>query len=121
VYVVRGTSTAKAYGELFLDGAGTSRRLTVPRNSAWTYQILLVGHAATGWVGGCDIRGAVANKAGIMFDYGAVVDTSWGGIGWNVSVTTNQPSQSLIIMGQYSELTDTVRWVATVTTAEVRW
>jgi hypothetical protein len=118
-YVLRGSSSATQEGELFLDGA--SRRLTVPNNCAWMFEILMVGRRTGGAVHGLVIRGAVANKSGTMTSWvGAPDSAPYGDAGlWTATVTTG--SQALIIKGRLTDSADTVRWVAAVHTAEVRW
>jgi hypothetical protein len=123
VYVLRGTSSGGNPGELFLDGA--SRRMTVPPNSAWMFRILMVGHSAGGAVAGLEITGLIANKGGnppMTLYNGSGVQTVYGDPdNWGATLTADQTNQALVLKGTLTNPTNTVRWVATMHTAEVSW
>jgi len=120
VYVLRGTSSSAALGEIYLDGL--TRRLTVPLNSAWMFRILLVGHgAASGTSHAFEIAGLVVNNNGTPALFGGTNTLSFGDAGFTSSVSAASGPVALVIQGQRTPATEVIRWVATVYTSELRW
>ncbi len=116
-YVVRRTTTDATQSELFLDGA--SLRLTVPSGATWTFEVLVVGRSNTGNSAGYRLTGVVENVGGAMagtFQAPEVLREDVAA--WEVDATTDNVNDALVIRVTGSA-GQTVRWVATVRTAEV--
>ena len=123
VYVVRNTtSTNTAAGgittDLFLDGA--SRRIRVPVDSAWTFEISIA--ARDGGVNSAAYlaRCAIENNAGVTaFSAPIVIDTLNEDVAtWGVQLIADNVNDALVVRVTGS-IAAPVRWVATVRTTEV--
>lgn len=62
VFILRGVSSNAVPTEIYLDGAG--RRMTLPRNAAWTFEMMVVARSAAGDVAGYRQAGVVWNRDG---------------------------------------------------------
>jgi hypothetical protein len=117
VHVLRSTQATGA-GELFLDGY--NRRMVVPKNSTWTFDILVVGRSRTGVSAGWQIRGVVENDgAGAAF-VGIPTTDLLGPVPAPWAVTVNVIDDALAIT-PLAFNDRPVRFVATVRTAEVTY
>jgi hypothetical protein len=115
-YVCRGTTTNANLTELFLDGAG--QRLTVATNSTWTFDVLVTGRTAGGNSAGYQIRGVIKNIGGVATIVGSPTFTLLAEdvSAWDASVAALNQALSIRVNGFGGA---TIRWVATVRTAEV--
>ncbi|MBN1137012.1 MAG: hypothetical protein JXM73_10520 [Anaerolineae bacterium] len=123
VYVLRReyAMAAGAWHDLFLDGNGASQRLTIAAGRAMTFDILIVGSTAAGESAGYRIQGIIKNVGGTTILVGTPTVTVLGedDAAWNVQVLASDASDALLIQVQGNG--ETIRWVATVHTAEVAW
>ncbi len=117
VHVLRAIQTTGA-GELFLDG--DNRRMAIPRNSTWTFDILVVGRSHNGVCSGCQIRGVVENSAGAAAFVGTPQMDLLGPVPAPWAVTVNVIGDALAI-NTLAFNDRPVRWVATVRTAEITY
>jgi len=126
VYVLRAQSTTNAYVELFLDGAGATKRIVLPNNSLFTFDILVAGVRNDG----ISSQGAgyrfvgVAKKdgAGTISYVGSPSKTVIGETvpAWDARLVTPAPTATDSISVQaMGDSGIPVNWVATVLTTEV--
>lgn len=120
VYVLRKTTTDATPLMLALEGGG--ERLTIVPGRSMAFQILVVGRSDGGASAGYWIRGLIENSGGATAFVGAPTVTILGEdvMSWSVAVSANDTADSLDITATGAAGT-TVRWVATVHTAEVAW
>lgn len=119
LYFLRGLSTSAGLSELFLNGS--SQRMTIPNNSVWSFEILVAGRTNSGNAGGgYRITGVIENAGGTVTFIGTPVVTVLGEdvAAWNVVVTADNTLDALTISASGTTGT-TIRWVATVRTAQV--
>ena len=123
VYVVRNTTSTNTVAggtttDLFLDGA--SRRIRVPVDSAWTFEISIA--ARDGGVNSAAylVRCAIENNAGVTaFSAPIVIDTLNEDVAaWGVQLIADNVNDALVVRVTGS-IAAPVRWVATVRTTEV--
>jgi len=120
-YILRTITSNGSTTETFLDG--TSARIVLPNNSAFTYTAQVVARRTdqTGFEGAWKIEGLISRDAS------AATTTLVGNrsktiltkpTGWNVEVAADTANGALVfnVTGATSQ---TVRWVITVTTTEV--
>jgi hypothetical protein len=123
VYVLRRELTMNAgdWHDLFLDGNGTSQRLTIASGRTVTFDILISGRTAAGESAGYHIQGVVENVVGTTALVGTPTVTVLGedDLAWDVRVIVNDANDTLLPQVQGNG--ETIRWVATVHTAEVSW
>jgi hypothetical protein len=117
VYVLRNQTTSDGvWEELFLDGAG--QRLTVENDRTVTFDILIAARSDGGESAGYHCYGSI-EREGIVTGllYGSC--TAWGedDTTWNVRVQADDVEDALSI--QVLGHGETIRWVASVRTAEV--
>jgi trimeric autotransporter adhesin len=120
LYVLRNTSTGTAWTDLYLNGTG--ERLTLAISRTVTFDILIVASDdGTGQSAGYQIQGVIKNVGGAMNFVGTPVYTTLGEDDtlWNVQVLADDAYDALRI--QVRGNNETIRWVATVQTAEVAW
>lgn len=120
-FVVRGTTSDAAPRELFLDGA--SRRITVPKGGAWTFEILVVGRSSGGASAGYKLCGVIENNdsgAGQCVFVGVpeLAFMREQAAAWNATVEADDANDALVVR-VFGESGQSIRWVATVRTAEV--
>jgi len=121
-YVLRNITSNATSTQLFLDGVAA--RMVVPNNSAWTFDILVVGRRtdAVGGAAGYKISGICRKDgtAGSMTFVGVpsrqILGETVASLDAVVSADTTNGSLNVSVSGIAAQ---TWRWVATVTTAEV--
>ena len=124
LYVLRNITTTAAATVLFLDGTAGTQRLTVNNNSVWTFDILVTARRtdATGGAAGYRFVGVIRKDgtAGSTTFVGTPSKTIIGetNAAWDAAVTANTTDGDLRVTVT-GEAAKTIRWVATVTTAEV--
>jgi len=119
VFVLRRLTTTGTATELYLDGSSSSRRLTVPLNSTWTFDILITARTQPGLSAGYQVRGLVENEAGCTTVRAASKTVLYEDVAsWDVAVEADGADNHLIIRVTGST-GYTVRWVASVRTVEV--
>jgi hypothetical protein len=122
VYVLRGsTSLAGPVQELFLDGSG--ERMGLPRDSAWSFDILVVASGANGSSGGFQVKGVVKRVGATTSMVGGVNPIfasaiALDGGSWAVSVRGDDATDALTVTVTGDTFQE-VRWVATVRTSEI--
>jgi hypothetical protein len=123
LYVLRRTTNNASETELFLDGDGGSRRITVANGRTMTFDILVtarvVGAFGLPKSAGYHIRGVIENNAGTTVIYS--VDLTVLGepnIDWGTHISAATPNGALAI-SVFGQAGTTIRWVAVVRTAEV--
>ena len=120
MYICRGATSDEIQKDLFLDGV--SRRMSLPPNSTWTFEILVSGRAASGNSASYRISGAAKNHDGVTTLFGklrrktiAEDDATW-------DATASAPGTDNTLAVQVTGAKGTpIRWVATVTTSEVSY
>jgi hypothetical protein len=118
LFVLRKSTTNATQTELFLDGA--TARLTVAAGRTMTFDILVAARSTTGQSAGYHILGVIENDAGTTSLIGAPVITTLGEdvAAWDVIVAADNVNDALAIKVTGAASTS-IRWVATVRTAEV--
>lgn len=121
VYVLRNYTTTSTPTELFADGS--SARIVLPVNSAYTYCIQVVSRRvdAIGSVGSWEIRGAICRDvtpASVCCVGGGNKTTLSRPANWDVDVFADTTNGALTVK-VIGTAEQTIRWVATVTTTEV--
>lgn len=123
LYVLRATTTNATATDLFLDGAAATQRLVTPINSVWTFRISVVARNTTTAQGAGYVFQGVVRKDGtnatIVF-VGTPSKTVLGenNTAWDANVTANTTNGDLRV-SVTGAAGQTIRWVATVETAEV--
>ena len=117
----RNTTTTTTTTELFVDGS--SQRLTIPNNSAWTFTMRVVGRrtdATGGWAMftfyGAVVRDATAATTTIPSSSRTIVDRTSGSLNCTVSADTTNGSLNINVTGLAAQ---TFRWVATTEITQV--
>lgn len=120
VYVLRRTTTDATSTPLTLDGALLP--LTVAAGRSMAFEILVVGRNDAGASAGYRMRGLIENVGGATAFVGTPVVTMLGEDvdAWNATVSADDTDDALYIWVTGAAET-TIRWVATVHTAEVAW
>jgi hypothetical protein len=115
--VLRRTTGTAAAAELFLDGA--SQRMTVPTGGVWSFDILIVASSGNDYAG-YQMRGLIANFASLVGVLGTPMKTVLyeSDTSWDADVDEDIANFALAIKVTGAAGT-TIRWVATVRTAEV--
>lgn len=135
VYVLRGTTTSSNQVELFLDG--NDQRMTVPSDTTWTFEILIVGRSATygdtfsagATTAGYHFRGVIERNSMGFVDNTFLEGSFFAGSltktiqfeddsSWDATVEADDTNHALIIK-VVGSADRNVRWVATVRTVEV--
>lgn len=119
--VLRNSTTNATTTELFIDGS--AQRLVLPNNSAWTYNIQVVGRRtdATGgyamynFVGGI-VRDATAATTTIPASSRTTIFETDGAWNCTISADTTNGSLKINVTGQAAK---TIRWVATIELTQV--
>lgn len=120
LYVLRNTTTDATPKDLFLDGL--SQRLTIATDRTLTFDILVVARSSGGASAGYHIQGVIENTGGTTDFVGpAPVATVLAEDipAWGVVVVADNANDALVI--RVTGSATTVRWVATIRTAEVAW
>jgi len=122
-YVLRReyTMAAGTWHDLFLDGNSISQRLTIADGRTVTFDILISGRTEAGESAGYRIEGVIENVGGVTALVGTPTITVLGedDAAWNVQVLASDALDALLPQVQGNG--ETIRWVATVHTAEVSW
>lgn len=123
-YVMRIERTCElgTWYDLYLNGNGTpSQFLTIAPGRTVAFDALVVGRTQGGESAGYYIRGVVENVGGTVSFIGTPVVTLLGkdDSNWNVQAVASDVYDALFIQVQGNG--ETIRWVATVRTAEVSW
>ena len=122
-YVMRieRTCTAGTWYDLYLNGNDTpSEFLTIAPGRTVAFDALVVGRSDGGESAGYHIRGVVENVGGTVSIVGTPMVSTLGEDdgAWNVRAVAHN-TYGLVIQVQGNG--ETIRWVATVRTAEVSW
>jgi len=119
-YVSRNTTTNATQTDLFLDGI--TKRIVVPVNSTWTFDVLISARASGGNSAAYRIFGAIKNNAGTTTLLGILNKTIIGEdiSTWDANIVADDPTDSLVVRVTGASAT-TIRWVATVRTTEVNF
>jgi len=119
LYVLRNTSTGTDWTVLYLDGAYDT--INVASGQIMAFDILIVGGTDAGESAGYRIQGVIENIDGTTAFIGTPTvtvlgedDTAWDA---RVLALNTNDTLSVQVMGN----SETIRWVATVQTAEVTW
>ena len=119
LYVLRASTTGLVTNEMFLDGAG--KRMKVPANGTWTFDILLTAHNNGVSSAGYHFTGVIENLGGGFIGFVGTpvkVVLAEDFAGWDANIVADTVNNALTINVTGSNGT-TVRWVASVRTAEV--
>jgi hypothetical protein len=117
-YVLRGVTTNSTPTELFLDNVAA--RMSVPSGQSWTFNILVVARSTTGGnTAGYQVLGVIENNGGTTSLVGSASKTVLGEDvpAWDITVSADDTNDALVIKATGDN--STIRWVATVRTAEV--
>ncbi len=119
LYVLRDVSTGTAWADLYL--GGDSALLTLATDQVVTFDIMIVGTTDAGESAGYRIQGVIENIGGDTFFVGTPIVTVLGedDAAWDVQVLADDTNDALLIQAMGNN--ETIRWVATVQTAEVSW
>jgi hypothetical protein len=120
IYVLRRSTTDATPTSLLLDGS--SQHLTIPVSRTMTFEVWIVARTETGQSAGYRSQGVIENQAGTTGFVGAPTVTTLGEdvAAWNVTVLADDANDALVVQ-VIGAAGSTIRWVATVRTAEVAW
>lgn len=124
LYVLRNITTDATGTELYLDGTSATQRLTLPNNSAITFDIYVVARRtdATGGTAGYRFNGIIKRDATAATTaiVGSVSKTviAETNVSWDATCTADTTNGSIKITVT-GEAAKTIRWVAQVQTTEV--
>ena len=124
MYILRALTTDNTVTEMFLDGPGGSQILLIPDNSVVTFSILVSARRTDDIDGGAGYKfeGVVMKDDTVdsICFIGSPSKTALGKTDspWDVSVTANDTTGYLQFMVT-GEAGKTIRWIATVSTAEI--
>jgi hypothetical protein len=125
--VVRKTETHgnNTWRTLYLDGAGAAQRMTIAASTAWTFEIRVVGitqNAAKQWsytINGLIERDNANNTTLAASNVTTIFESD---ANFDAQVVADDVNEALVVQVQDTGGSgDTVRWVATVETAEVTY
>jgi hypothetical protein len=118
LYVLRREDTmSQAWYDLYLDSSNA--RLTIASGRTMSFDILVVGRTEAGESAGYRITGVIENDGGTM-DHTSTVTTMFeDDILWNARTVVDSTYKALSV--QVRGNGETIRWVASVRTAEVAW
>jgi hypothetical protein len=96
--------------------------MVVPANAVWTFHILVAARSSGGDVASYLITGIISNAGGATsLPTAASVTTLYEtDSAWSVSVVADNTNDALVVRGT-GNTGDTIRWVASVRTAEVTY
>jgi hypothetical protein len=120
LYVMRRRTTSDGVWEsLYLDGYDD--RLTLYNDRALTFEILIIGRSEGDESAGYLIQGVIENDMWVTGLVGTLTVTTLGedDATWDVRVRADNTNDALDV--QVLGNGETIRWVATVRTAEVAW
>lgn len=117
-YVLRGTTSGATSTQLYLDGNG--QQITLANDRTMSFDILIAARSSEGESAGYHVRGVIKNYGGTTSLVGtpSVMPLGEDDSSWDVNVDADDTNDALVISvtGQVGK---TIRWVATVRTAEV--
>lgn len=120
-YTLSGTTTAGAETEIFIGGA-TNNRIAIGNNTTATYDIQFVGRRTdvSGYNAGFNIKGVIANDAGVVTDVGSNQKTviARSDTTYSVDARANASGNTLNIYVT-GKSAHAMKWTAIVTTTEV--
>lgn len=116
LFVLRQMTTNAAAAELFLDGS--TNRMTLLFNGAWTFDILITAMDNSGKAVGYQIRGVIRNYYGATAFVGTPTTTVLGEDvpAWDAVAQADDTYNALVI--KVSGSTNTTWWVGSVRTVE---
>jgi hypothetical protein len=119
LYVLRreATMAAGTWYNLYLDGSAAW--LTVARGRTMAYHILVVGRTEAGESAAYRVNGVIENDGGTMDHSTSVTPLLEDDPNWNLLVAPDATNEALRIWVTGNG--ETIRWVASVRTAEVAW
>ena len=118
LYVMHSTTTSSgAWEDLYLDGSGLL--LTIADGRTMTFDILVVGRSNAGESAGYYIWGVAENVGGTTTVWATTMVINEDVANWDAQAVADDASDALLI--QVMGNGETIRWVATVRTAEVAW
>jgi hypothetical protein len=118
LYVMRTTTTsASVWQNLTLNGAGTL--LTIPPTRTLAFDILVVGRSDAGESAGYYIWGVAENVGGTTTVWATTILLHEDDANWNAQAIADDAYDAMVV--QVMGNGETIRWVATVRTAEVAW
>jgi len=121
IVMLRRITSDAAGNELFIDG--TSQRMVLPNNSAWTFTIRVVGRRTdtTGtwamytFAGGITRDGTAATTV-LRASSRSIIDESTGALNCTIAADTTNGSLNITVTGIAGQ---TIRWVATAEITQV--
>jgi hypothetical protein len=118
LYVCRGTTSAAATNELFLDGL--SERIMMPTNSTWTFDILVTGRASDGTSAGFQLVGTAKNNNGVtvFLTTPTKLLINHDNVNWDANMYA-PATNGLLIVRVIGTAGISMRWVASMRTTEV--
>ncbi len=119
LYVMRNTSTGSDWTNLYLNGS--SHLLSIWSGRTMRFDILIVGRSNGGESAGYWVYGVIENHVGTTAFVGTPVKLVVGedDAAWDAQVLADDAGDILRV--QVKGNGETIRWVATVRTAEVSW
>jgi hypothetical protein len=107
--------------ELFLDGDGGSKRITIAADTTWSFRILVVARRtdADNESAAYDFVGCIDNNAGTTALVGSVTKTvvAEDTAAWDCNVTADNTNDALIVTAT-GENSKTIQWVAFIQLVE---
>lgn len=124
-YILGNLTTNNTVTSLYLDNAAATKKLVLPNDSAWTYEIQVIGRTTSGslQVGsyifkGCITKQTLNSSVNIINQVKEVISES--NVIWDTNVIANTSDGSLDIQVT-GDIATNIRWVATVKATEVRF
>ena len=118
LYVMRQeTASSGTWENLYLNGWNTL--LIIAPNRTLTFDILVVGRSNVGESAGYYIWGVAENVGGTTTVWATTMVINEDDANWDAQAVADDANDALLI--QVMGNGETIRWVATVRTAEVAW
>lgn len=120
VYVMRNETSDASLTDLFLNGS--SSRLTIPASRTVTFEILVVGRTSSGTSAGYRFTGVIERQGAATTFVGSPNKVILGedDSAWDADVVADNGNDALVVQVTGAAAT-TIRWVATLHTAEVSY
>jgi hypothetical protein len=117
IYPVRNSTTNNTQTELFLQYDG-GHRITIPDNSAWTFEIMVVGKNTTSACG-FKFSGVIKRVSGTTSIVGSTTKTviARDNASWDADVVADDTNDALVV--KVTGDNSTIRWIAEVRTVEL--
>ena len=122
-YILRNTTVGNQTSILYLDG--TSARLVIPNNSAWTFKILIIARRsdAFGDYGSWEVSGAIKRDSGVtttaLIGLPLITKISTTNTQISINIVADTGTGSLKITVSNTDATKSYNWVARVDTVEI--